>query len=62
MMKNNKDDSAVRHPIIREILAELEKEENDRCSYPHWGNWNNWINWGNWANWNNWGNWANWWT
>jgi hypothetical protein len=47
------------HPILLEIIKELEAEENNRCGYPHWGNWNNWFNW---LNWNNWGNWFNWYT
>lgn len=45
------------NPVLQEIIDELEIEENDRCSYPHWNNWGNWLNWNNWNNWNNWFNW-----
>jgi len=53
---NNKSARALtKNPVLSDILRELaQKDEQERCAFPYWGNWGNWSNWSNWSNWGNW--------
>lgn len=57
---NQNNNKPIKNKILREIIEEIERDTNNRCSFPHWSNWGNWYNWNNWSNWNNWVNWGNW--
>ena len=50
----NSENIKIKNELLKEILKELERDEKERCSFPHWQNWGNWGNWGNVNNWRNW--------
>lgn len=44
----------VENRVLQEIIDEIQREKENRPSFPFWNNWNNWMNWINWMNWMNW--------